>query len=49
MMNLRVYHSHGFFKLSWLYDAIIQKVISNTIEPEFLFELSLIEFKTIYT
>ena len=38
-----------FFKLSLLYDASIQKVISYKIEAEFLFELSLITLKTIDT
>ena len=31
------------------YDAIIQEVISYKIEPEFLFELSLISLKTMDT
>ena len=30
MMKLRKYHSHGFIKLSKLYNAIIQKVMSYT-------------------
>ena len=42
MMKLRKYHSHELLKLLQLYDAIIQKVISYKIEPEFLLELSLI-------
>ena len=42
MMKLRKYHSHELFKLLQLYVAIIQKVMSYKIEPEFLFELSLI-------
>ena len=39
MMKLRKYYSHEFIKLLKLYDAIIQKVISNKIEPEFVFKL----------
>ena len=46
MMKLWKYHSHVFLKLSSLYDAIIQKVISHKIEQGFLFELSLISYKT---
>ena len=42
MMKLRKYHSHELLKSLQLYDAVIQKVISYKIEPEFLFELSLI-------
>ena len=38
MMKLWKYHSHGFIKLSKLYNAIIQKVMSHKIEQEFLFE-----------
>ena len=50
MMKLRKYHSHEFLlKLSKLYNAIIQKVMSYKIEQEFLFELSLISLKTIDT
>ena len=49
MMKLRKYHSHELLKLLQLYDAIIQKVIFYKIEPEFLFELSLIQLKTIDT
>ena len=49
MMKLWKYHSHAFFKLSLLYDASIQKVISYKTEAEFLFELSLISLKTIDT
>ena len=45
MMKLRKCHSHEFLKLSKLYNAIIQKVMSNKIEQEFLFELSLISLK----
>ena len=37
------------WKLSWLYDAITQKVISYKIEPEFLFEESMISLKIIDT
>ena len=37
------------FKLSLLYDASIQKVISYKIEAEFLIVLSLISLKTIDT
>ena len=47
VMKLRKYHSHECLKLSYLYDAIIQKVISYKTEPEFLFELSLLSLKTI--
>ena len=32
MMKLRKYHSHEFLKLSKLYNAIIQKVMSYKIE-----------------
>ena len=46
MMKLRKYDSHEFIKLSELYDAIIQKVISYKVEPEFVFESSLIPLKT---
>ena len=49
MMKLRKYHSHEFLRLSKLYNAIIQKVMSYKIEQEFLFELSLISLKTIDT
>ena len=42
MMKLRKNHSHELLKLLQLYDAIIQNVIFYKIEPEFLFELSLI-------
>ena len=49
MMKLRKYHSHEFLKLSKLYNAIIQKVMSYKTEQEFLFELSLISLKTINT
>ena len=49
MMKLWKYHSHEFLKLSKLYNAIIQKVMSYKIEQEFLFELSLISLKTIDT
>ena len=49
MMKLRKYHTHGFIKLSKLYNAIIQKFMSYKIEQEFLFELSLISLKTIDT
>ena len=49
MMKLRKYHSHEFLKLSILYNAIIQRVMSYKIEQEFLFELSLISLKTIDT
>ena len=37
MMKVRKYHSHDFLKLSWLYDASIEKVISDKIEQDFLF------------
>ena len=37
MMKLRKYHSHEFLKLSKLYNAIIQKVMSYKIEQEFLY------------
>ena len=47
MMKLRKCHSYEFLKLSKLYNAIIQKVMSYKIEQEFLFELSWISFKTI--
>ena len=47
VMKLRKYHNHEFLKLSYLYDAIIRKVISYKTEPEFLFELSLLSLKTI--
>ena len=43
MIKLLKYHSHEFLKLS--YNAIIQKIFSYKIEPEFLFELSLISLK----
>ena len=46
MMKLRKYHNLEFFKLSKLYNAIIQKVMSYKIEQEFLFELSLISLIT---
>ena len=49
MMKLRKYHSHEFLKLSYLYDTIIQKVISYKFEPDFMFEVSLISLKTIDT
>ena len=49
MMKLRKYHSREFLKLSKLYSAIIQKVMSYKIEQELLFELSLIPLKTIDT
>ena len=49
VMKLRKYHSHEFLKLSKLYNAIIQKVMSYKTEQEFLFELSLISLKTIDT
>ena len=47
VMKLRKYQSHEFLKFSYLYDAIIKKVISYETEPEFLFELSLLSLKTI--
>ena len=40
MMKLRKYHSLEFPKLSKIYDASIEKVISYKTEQEFLFELS---------
>ena len=49
MIKLRKYHSREVLKLSLLYDAIIQKVICYKIETEFLFQLSLISSKNIYT
>ena len=49
MMNLWKNNSHEFLNLSWLYDDIIQKVISYKIEQELLFELSLISLKSIDT
>ena len=49
MMKLPKCNSHEFLKLSKLYNAIIQKVMSYKIEPELLFELSLISLKTIDT
>ena len=38
MMKLRENHCHEVINY-WLYDAIVQKVISYKIEQEFLFEL----------
>ena len=35
MMKLRKYRSHELLKLLQLYDAILQRVISYKIEPEF--------------
>ena len=49
MMKLRKYLSHEFLKLSKLYNANSQKVMSYKIEQEFLFELSLISLKTMDT
>ena len=49
MMKLRKYLSHEFLKLSKLYNANSQKVMSYKIEQGFLFELSLISSKTIDT
>ena len=46
MMKLRKYHSHEFLMFSYLYDPIIQKCISYKIESEFLFESSLISFRS---
>ena len=47
MIKLQKNHSHKFLKLSSLPDAIIQEVITYKIEPEFLFELSMISSKAI--
>ena len=49
MMKLRKYLSHEFLKLSKLYNAKSQEVMSYKIEQGFLFELSLISSKTIDT
>ena len=40
MKKMRKYHSLEFAKLSKIYDAIIQKVISYKTEQEFFFKLS---------
>ena len=47
MIKLQKNHSHKFLKSSSLPDVIIQEVIIYKIEPEFLFELSMISSKSI--